>query len=485
MKEIKFEKIMFLETNSDSYAYFKNMYSTLSRFCKKMIYFNRRDYYFKYGKKKMNEMLLNVIKKEKPEYIFTWLTWDEFYPETLLKIKEISPNTKTVAIFGDDVHQFEDFSRYYSLLFDYSFTTLKSFFPKYQQDGVNNIFFTSLTDNQNFHPMKVEKIYDVTFIGTQKEDKSGRYELIKYLKENGVKLKLFGFGWENYPEFKEIYSGALDSDEMVKVINQSKINLCFSKNNFGNEQMKAKIFEVGACKSFTLCEYAKDYEDYFVEDQDITFFRDKKEMLKKINYFLLNEKEREDFSQKAFKKITSEFGLYNELKRFFEKTMKNSDHRQLPKTEGKVFLINEKIIKKKISEIKKSIEDFQYISFSKGNSQHLSFKNFFQIYSLNKTGKDISCCNYYLSTSTLGDYLLFFTRDGLNLLDKDHFNSFLDITQLLVTKKYFLENLIKFKQIYSGKTINFVDKNTTAFIAIPLVDLSIFILYIRSFIKKD
>jgi len=471
MKEIKFEKIMFLETNSESYAYFQNMYSTLSRFCKKMIHFNRRDYYFKFGKRKMNKMFLDLVEKEKPEYIFTWLTWDEFYPETLLKIKKISPNTKTVAIFGDDVHQFDDFSRYYALLFDYSFTTLKSFLQRYNQDGIDNVFFTSLTDNKNFHPVKTEKIYDVTFIGTQKEDKSGRYELVKYLKDKGIKLKLFGFGWEKYPEFKEIYGGTLGSDEMVKVINQSKINLCFSKNNFGQEQMKAKIFEVGACKSFTVCEYAKDYEDYFSKDKDIVFFKDQKEMIQKINYFLSHEKERETIAQNAFHKITSEFGLYHELRNFFQKTISDKEHKKLPVINESVFVINNENISQSASKIKKMVEKFSYVGFNEGNVQYLPFKNFFQIYSLEKTRKEISCCNYYINSTSLGDYLLFFSRDGLNLLDKPSFDSFLNINQLLVKKKYFLDNLKKFKQIYSGKGINFVDKNNTSFVAIPLVRL--------------
>ena len=467
--DFKIRKILFLETTSDFYSYISNMYSTLGKFCDKIIAFNRRGYYFKYGKRKMNEMLLDLIKRERPDYIFTWLTWDEFYPDTLLKIREISPNTKTVAIFGDDIHQFEDFSRYYSLLFDYSFTTLKSFIPKYKKEGINSIFLTSLTSINSFYPMGVKKIYDVTFIGTNKGDDS-RFEFIKFLKDNGINIKLFGFGWNDNDEFKGIYGGPLDGKDMVKVINQTKINLCFSKNDLGDEQMKAKIFELGSCKSFTLCEYARDYIDYFKEDEEIVFFRNKEELLEKVKYFLGNEDKRQVLIDKSHQRVNKEYSLENELKEFFIKTCNDETHAKLPAINGKSFLMKEEDFDKGIGEIEKLIDGHDYISFLTENSEFLPYKEFFQIYSLEKTSKNISCCNYYLNSKSLGDYMLFFLPDAINKLG-DSMNQFLDLSQILVRKKYFIDNFDNFKRIYGGGEINFINKEECAVVNIPLVRL--------------
>ena len=472
-KEVLVDKILFLETNSEYYSFFQNMYLTLERFCKNILYFNRRDNYFKYGKEKMNEMLLDLIKKEKPDYVFTWLTWDEFYVDTLLKINKISPKTKTVVIFGDDTIQFYDFSRYYALLFNYVFTTLKSYQQKYKEEGVRNVFFTSLTDAENFHHIKTEKKYDVTFIGSQKLDKSGRYDYIKYLKDKGIKVRVFGFGWENYPEIKDIYGGPLESDAVVKIINESKINLCFSKDNFGKPQMKAKIFEVGACKAFTLAEYAPDYDNYFTEGKDIVFFRNKEELLEKVNYFLKKEKERENFAEEAYKKVRKEYALHEELKSFILKTRKDTPVLKLPPTKKTVFRIGKKEIDLGTENLKKLIEKYDYVSFQTNYSEHLKYKDFFQMYSLEKSKKPISCCNYYVFTKSLGDYLLFFTRDGRTLLNKEEFNSLLDINQLMVTKEYFLNNYETLRESFHGKKIDFVNLETTSFVAMPLVRISI------------
>lgn len=468
-KEVLVEKILFLETNSEYYSFFRNMYLTLGRFCNKILYFNRRDYYLKYGKDKMNQMLLELIKKEQPDYVFTWLTWDEFYIDTLLKINEISPHTKTVVILGDDTIQFYDFSRYYALLFNYVFTTLKSYQKKYKEDGIKNVFFTSLTDAVSFHPIETEKKYDVTFIGSQKLDKSGRYEYIKYLKDNGINVRVFGFGWENFNDLKDIYGGALESGEVLKVINQTKINLCFSKDNFGRPQMKAKIFETGACKAFTLCEYAPDYESYFTEGKDIIMFKNKEDLLKKVQYYLKNTKEREKIASASFKKVTKEYSLNNEIKNFILKTRNDSPRLLLPKIEGKVFTITEKDILFAEDKLRKITENYDYITFKKRNSQNLPYKNYFQIYSIQKSKKPISCCNYYVYSRALGDYLLFFARDAMNLLDKKDYQKLFDLDQLMMTGDFFLQNLDRIKRVFAGEPIDFVNKETTGFVAIPLV----------------
>lgn len=468
-KEVLVDKILFLETTSDYYSFFKNMYLTLGRFCNTLLHFNRRENYLKFGKDKMNRLLLEMIEKEKPDYVFTWLTWDEFHIDTLLNINKVSPNTKTVVIFGDDTIQFYDFSRYYALLFNYTFTTLKSYKKKYEEDGIKNVYFTSLTDAKEFHPIPAEKRYDVTFIGSQKLDNAKRYEMIKYLKNNGINVRVFGFGWENHPDLKDCYGGPLNSAEVVKVISETKINLCFSKDNFGRPQMKAKIFELGACKSFGLCEYAEDYRSYFTEGKDIVFFNGEKELLEKVKYYLKNEQDRKKITEYAHNKVINEYALETELRNFIMQTKNVKKNISLPENGKKIVSLSEKEMLLTQEALKNITDDASYISFKKGNAQKLPHKDFFQIYSLEKSGKNVSCCNYYVNSKLLGDYLLFFARDGLNLLDKETFSSLLDINQIVVKKEYFMNHLEMFKTAYEKNKIDFITKETTSFVAIPLV----------------
>ena len=469
--DVKIRKILFLEPNEEFHSYISNVYLSLKKFCGEIVIFNRRENYFKYGKDEMNKMLLETVEREKPDYIFTWLTWDELAFDALLKIKKISPNTKTVAIFGDDVHQFEDFSRYYSLFFDYSFTTVKSFMKKYEDDGIRPIFHTSLNSTENFYPIKNEKIYDVTYIGSPKDTQS-RYDNIKYLMDNGIRIKLFGPGWDKYPEFNEIYMGIPSNDEMVKIINQSKINLCFSKNNYNVGQMKSKIFEIGACNAFTLCEFAEDYLDYFKENEEIIFFDDKKEMLEKIKYYLNKDMERDRISINVYNKVINEYTLDSELKDFFNRTKNEKGYRELPKMNNKCVTLGNEFFMKERDEILDIVLDYDYVSFNMGNVEYLPFKQYLQVYSLEKTGKNVSLCNYNLYSSILLDYATFMLRQAKNNLEKIDFYNFLNINQIVVRKDYFLENFDNFKKILNGKgNFSFIEFDNIANVYIPLVRL--------------
>ena len=107
----------------------------------------------------------------------------------------------------------------------------------------------------------MHKIYDVTFIGAPLKD---RYDYIKYLLDNGVNIKLFGGSWENYHDLKDIYMGFLTPEEYIKTINQSKINLNFSKTFFPNGDLgaiKGRPIEVFSCNSFLLNEFTERTND--------------------------------------------------------------------------------------------------------------------------------------------------------------------------------------------------------------------------------
>ena len=66
----KIGKILFAETLSNFYYPYQNWYFPLKRHCKKIVNFDVRKEYFKYGKEEMNRRFLENIKKEKPDAVF-------------------------------------------------------------------------------------------------------------------------------------------------------------------------------------------------------------------------------------------------------------------------------------------------------------------------------------------------------------------------------------------------------------------------------
>lgn len=455
--------------HNKNYFSYQTWHEPLKSIFKEFVTFDPQEYLYMYGRKEMNEKFLEVVKEEKPDFIYLWLIYDEFNIETLKKVKEVSPKTRLVNFFGDDDVLFDNYSRYYALFIDYPLASHKLYFEKYKEEGIENVFFSCGVNTRDLRPMGVEKEYDVTFIGTPMGD---RAEFIKHLFENGIKLRIYGAGWEKYPELKEIYGGKLPQSEMTKVINQSKINLSFTKNYAGKPGFKARVFEICACRAFVLSEYFEGYLEFLKDKKEINMFQTKEELLEKVKYFLKNEKEREAISDRAYKKVIENYAQQKEFRRIFEEIIKRERKgkvKSLPVVDKKIFGISEEDLKLGAEEIKQKIGDYEYVSFDNETSKVSDDRDYFQIYSLEKTGKQISCCDSYISSKLLGDYLLFHPKTALREIPREEFNKIFELPQVVMGKDFFLENLEKFRDAESAK--NLITEENSVFVRIPLVTI--------------
>jgi len=445
---------------------------------KKTILFDLRKNYFLYGREILNNKFIEILKNENPEYIFISLGYDELSVETLDAIKKICPKTKIISQCGDDNWRFEDWSRYFALFSDYYLTSEKN--PSYfLEDGIKNIFFWYGVDTNFFKPLNLEKTQDVSFVGTPMVD---RYNYLKFLLENKINLRIFSGGWGIYPDFKKIYGGPLTNEDYLKKINETKLNLCFSKGFLAakkNNQFKARIFEVSACKSFLLLENYPDLKYYFKKNYNKIIFKTQEELLEKIKYYLENTKEREELTEYFYNEVLKNYSLEKQFEKLLKILFKEKNkirNRGLPKLPEKIIEINEEDIKKGINFLKEKIKKVDYISFKKGDSMPSPYKDFFQIYSLKKSKKEISCCDYYIYSNKIGDYMHFMANRSFKTVSKKkYFFSFLDINQLAVTRKFFFKNINKFEKIFANQEgINMLNEDNTVFVSIPLIRIKTF-----------
>jgi len=464
--------IIYVETE-DKYSYpYQTWYQPLQKISKKVVTFDPRWNFFHYGKDKMNEMFLNLVKIEKPDHIFLFIGSDEFYISTLIKIRNISPKTLLFAFFSDDDIYYSSHTRYIHLFIDYATAFQRKYFYLYKKDGFPTPFSADVTNTDLFKPINLVKKYDVTFIGYPLLEKAKRYDYIKYLKDNGIKINLMGRGWTKYPDLKEIYNGAPNSEDMVKIINQSKINLCLSRSNQGKTSTKTKMYEAVACNTFVLTEYCDGYLDKFKEGRDIISFKTKEELLEKVNYYLKNEKERKKIAKNAYKIVTQKCNIYKMLKEMFNEINTknpNREHKNIIKISKKIKCITKKDLDLGNNRLKEILKNYDYVYFKKGKSQNLEFREYLQLFSLEKSKKEISCGNYNVFSKSLGDYLYFISHLAIKTLDKKIFDSLIDINQIMVKKNYFLKNYDIFKKVFEGKEINFINEDNTVFVSLPIV----------------
>ncbi len=270
-----------------------------------------------------NDSLLALVKKEKPAMVFVMMYTDEMRIETL---KLLQRETITVAWFSDDHWRFDNYSRHYAPYFNWVITTYSKAPERYRQIGQNNVIRSQWFCNPDtYKPISTEKDIAVSFVGLKNR---GRAEVIDALKNNSTPISVFGNGWEG---------GKLSQNELIRLFSRSRINLNLNNprslwepfalgrlvarrsihnyipdfhfiNNFrswrnmGVLQIKARPFEIAACRGFCISGYADDLDTYYKESEEMVFYRTKDDLIEKIHYYLEHDAEREEIAEAGYQR---------------------------------------------------------------------------------------------------------------------------------------------------------------------------------------
>ncbi len=164
----------------------------------------------------------------------------------------------------------------------------KPLMEKYNRE---NLIYQGMAANPYiFKPLIVDKIYDVSFFGQHYGDRKYWLNLISKfcLRNNFTFYSPKGHGINRPWSFEDIN----------KLYSQTKINLSFSPGGTVN----LRTFEICMSGNFQLMQYTPYLEEYFKIDKEIVCWRDKKDLFKKILYFLENEDERDKLAKNGREK---------------------------------------------------------------------------------------------------------------------------------------------------------------------------------------
>lgn len=267
------------------------------------------------GKQAMNEELLHLVKESRPDLVMFSLYTNQFIPEM---VDELRKYTKTLCFFHDDGWRVE-FSRSWARHFDW-FSTPDSYrVQQYHHSGYNNaLHFPYASNPAIYRKLDLPKKYDVSFVGGAHPY---REWFIRKLKKAGITVYAAGSGWP---------AGYLTQDEMVQVINQSKINLNLSNSRSWDlryllslisspegsyiwlrsaknvEQMKARPFEINGCGGFQLSYYVDGLEHCYEIGQEIVVYLDVDDLIRKVKYYLAHDDEREAIANRGYQRTLAE-----------------------------------------------------------------------------------------------------------------------------------------------------------------------------------
>jgi spore maturation protein CgeB len=325
-------KILLLTHGNINYDVDINFYEPLKSLFNKVIYYDYLERTRKIGKKATNREILDIVKRDTPEYTFFIPYKNEIRDSTLDKIAKL--NSNVVAWFSDDRYRFDNYSRFIAKHVFCSITTDKEAHKKYHDLDLNAIRTQFAANPYYYKKIPSTFKYGVSFVG---QNYGSRAEFLNFLQNKGVALKVFGRGFGSYIEF----------DEMLKVFSESKINLNLSGSSQDDrvKQIKGRVFEVPMCGGFLLTEHAEGLEECFHIGEEIDCFQDRDEALEKIEYYLENEKERKKIAHAGYL-ASQERHTWN--KRLGDIFKKLDDIKEINKTPSIVAKISDIITEIKI-----------------------------------------------------------------------------------------------------------------------------------------
>jgi len=161
-----------------------------------------------------------------------------------------------------------------------------------------------------FHPLlDVEQDIDVSFLGSTINygERKRYFEILEDMaRRNNFTCKIFeskiGVG-----QFK--YS----IEEINKLYNRTKIDIAFAPTTSYGRKINLRTFEIPMAGGFQLMQYSPYIHLYFEEDNEIVCWKDKKDLERKIKYYLSHEEERKKIARAGYERAIKE---HTWIKRF-------------------------------------------------------------------------------------------------------------------------------------------------------------------------
>lgn len=245
----------------------------------------------------LNRAVLRKVEEWKPDLVLYVQVRYEIWTETWDIIRK-SGIAATVNWAADDSWKYSQASRFIAKHFDACITTYADKIANYHLDGYKRVmesqWAADLTQSQP--PVAAADCrYDVSFVGACYGSRS---RFVETLKDAGIAVECFGYGWPN---------GPIDGNQIAPILRNSRITLNFSGSGKLSEsfvskhrQIKARVFEVPGAGGFLLTEWARGIERYYDIGREIDVFRTDAELIEKAKFYLAHPAARDKCARSAY-----------------------------------------------------------------------------------------------------------------------------------------------------------------------------------------
>lgn len=246
----------------------------------------------------LNRAFVECTLAECPDVIFCVFMTYEIWIDSLEEIRRRLP--AVLVHWGtDDSWKYDMFSRWMAPAFDIYATTSQDAYSKATKEGHLNFVLSQWAANSRElqPPIKAAECkYAVTFVGSAY---GNRHRWISDLRERGISVSCFGYGWEG---------GAIPAADIPAILRNSVISLNFGDSGWvlkglrvtRSRQIKARVFEVPGAGGFLISEGADGMDLYYRIGEEVVVVEGLDQMAEKIKYYLANPNRRDEIALKGY-----------------------------------------------------------------------------------------------------------------------------------------------------------------------------------------
>lgn len=360
---------------------------------------------------------------------------DFLVPSTISKL--ISKKIYISTFLGDDEFNYNR-NKFFLNYFHSSVVYVKSSADYYRKLTANKIILLPNSchlKEANYSNIKQKTKYDAILVGAPI---ANRPQMIRSLIKNSIKVAIFGSSkWNKYSDIKKYYHGYVDADNFDYVMSNGKLILAFLEDHIsGKLHMNTKIWEairVGRLPITT--HYPLLQETYgFNEKLKIPSYKNNKDLVKIVNYYLNNSEERISLSKKLFnfvkERLDYEILYYDYFKNLLDDVSKNNKvsglniYRSIDSVQFLMKLQNEKIFYFPNKDSKVNADILGVISILKKTSNYKAKLFYF---------------DRIESGNRVRQFAPFISLDSVFFLEKPIFNNKLFIRIYLLTCIFFFK----------------------------------------------
>lgn len=248
---------------------------------------------------RLNDALVSVAETYQPDLVLI-IRCEEILPETLHRLRLVSPNSVLVLYHNDN--PFQGKLRRFTMRHFLQSLRVVDLSLVYRPSNVHDALAWGARRVEvlppsymgtRHRPVLGGESNDVIYIGHYEPD--GRERLIEALYNAGVKVRIYGTQWQpvqqriSWLAQQKIFP--VLGEEYAALLSSAKIALVFLSTRHRDVYTR-RCFEIPACGSLMMAPRTAELEQYFEDGREAVFWDSVPDLVAKVQYYLLHDEER-------------------------------------------------------------------------------------------------------------------------------------------------------------------------------------------------